>query len=60
MIVAVVASLHGEEDASVGAVEVVVMEVLHHQKGSSVVLVSRHHDLLVQVHGGLVFERVGE
>ena len=60
MIVAIVASLHSKENTGIGAIEVIIVQVLHHQKGSPVVLMSRHHDLLVKVHGGLVLERMGE
>lgn len=37
-----------EQDAGVGTVQVVVMQVLHHQQRLAVVLVRRHHDVVVQ------------
>lgn len=60
VVVAIVASLHSEKDARVGTVKVVVVQVLHHQEGPPVVLVGRHHELLVQVHGGLILQGIGE
>ena len=60
MIIAVVASLHCKENTSIGAIEVIIVQVLHHQKSSPVILMSRHHDLLVKVHSGLIFKRMGE
>jgi len=40
------ASLHGEQDTRVGTIQVVVVEVLHHQKSAAVVLVCRVHDIV--------------
>lgn len=40
-----------EQDASRCIVEVAVVQVLHHQQGSSVVLVSWHHDVVVKRQG---------
>lgn len=60
VIVAVVASLHGEQNASVGTVKIVVVQVLHHQERPPVVLVGRHHNLLIQIHSGLILKGIGE
>jgi hypothetical protein len=48
------ASLHREEDPTVGAVQIVIVQILHHQKCSPVVFMSWHHDLVLHVQGAVI------
>ena len=46
--------MHGKQDASVGRVQVVVVEVLHHKQSSPVVLMRRVHDVVVHMQGAII------
>ena len=48
------ASLHGEQDASIGRVQIIVVEVLHHKQSAPVVLMRRVHDVVVHMQGAII------
>lgn len=47
-------TLHGKQDARVVAVEIVIMQILHHQQGSPIVLMCWHHYLML--HEGSIIQ----